>query len=138
MAKKKYRGQYFRAYRPRPWIFTKLLDFRSWIDCENYLLSFKYQFVFKVPRHWSRFSLVIDIESCYIKLCKATHCAITQPCKDKVITQPSSKHKGATFQALYLRYNIADWYLRYQRRYLRYQISVFKSSWYEFYGNVCG
>jgi hypothetical protein len=31
----------------------------------------------------------------------------------------------------YLRFHFADWYLR-------YQISVYKSSWYEFYGNVEG
>jgi hypothetical protein len=60
----------------------------------------------------------------------ATNGAITQPCKHKVITQPSSKNiVDATFAAK--KFLFADWYLR-------YQISVKKSSYYEFYGNVRG
>jgi hypothetical protein len=43
----------------------------------------------------------------------ATNGAITQPCKHKVITQPSSKNiADATFAAK--KFLFADWYLRYQ------------------------
>jgi hypothetical protein len=90
---------------------SKPLELRSRVKSRLVLVCYglRYQSKARQPRcfrqpilrgNWYLKMTIGILKLFYLKLRKATHCAIMQPCKHKVITQPSSKNIAhATFAA---------------------------------------